>query len=67
METTLVSRRSFLRASVIAGGGMMLAYYVEPLEKALAAPQFGPPVNLLPSSFITIAPDGIVTLVAKNP
>jgi isoquinoline 1-oxidoreductase subunit beta len=67
MQTTLVSRRSFLRASAIAGGGMLLAYYVEPLEKALAAPQFGPPVTLLPSSFITIAPDGAITLMAKNP
>jgi isoquinoline 1-oxidoreductase subunit beta len=67
METTLVSRRSFLRASVIAGGGMMLAYYVEPLEKVLAAPQFGPPVTLLPASFITITPDGAITLIAKNP
>jgi isoquinoline 1-oxidoreductase subunit beta len=67
MQTTLVSRRSFLRASAIAGGGMLLAYYVEPLEKALAAPQFGPNVTLLPSSFITIAPDGMVTLIAKNP
>jgi isoquinoline 1-oxidoreductase subunit beta len=66
METTLVSRRSFLRASVIAGGGMMLAYYVEPLEKVLAA-QFGPPVTLLPASFITIAPDGTINLIAKNP
>ena len=66
METTLVSRRSFLRASVIAGGGMMLAYYVEPLEKVLAA-QFGPPVTLLPASFITIAPDGSITIIAKNP
>src|ERR1700728_2547160 len=67
METTLVSRRSFLRASVIAGSGMMLAYYVEPLEKVLAAPQFGPPVTLLPASFITITPDGVITLIAKNP
>jgi isoquinoline 1-oxidoreductase subunit beta len=66
METTLVSRRSFLRASVIAGGGMMLAYYIEPLEKVLAA-QFGPPVTLLPASFITIAPDGVITIIAKNP
>jgi isoquinoline 1-oxidoreductase subunit beta len=70
--STLVSRRSFLRASVIAGGGMMLAYYVEPLEKALAAAapgaaQFGPPVTLLPSSFISIAPSGEITLMAKNP
>jgi isoquinoline 1-oxidoreductase subunit beta len=67
METTLVSRRSFLRASVIAGGGMMLAYYVEPMEKVLAAAQFGPPVTLLPASFITIAPDGAITIIAKNP
>jgi len=67
METTLVSRRSFLRASVIAGGGMLLAYYVEPLEKALAAPQFGPPTPLLPSAFLKIAPDGVVTIMAKNP
>ncbi len=66
METTLVSRRSFLRASVIAGGGMMLAYYVEPLEKVLAA-QFGPPVTLLPASFITIASNGSITIIAKNP
>jgi isoquinoline 1-oxidoreductase beta subunit len=67
METTLISRRTFLRASVIAGGGMMLAYYVEPLETVLAAPQFGPPVTLLPASFITITPDGVITLIAKNP
>jgi isoquinoline 1-oxidoreductase subunit beta len=67
METTLVGRRSFLRASVIAGGGMLLAYYVEPLEKVLAAAQFGPPVTLLPASFITIAPDGTITIIAKNP
>ena len=66
METTLVSRRSFLRASVLAGGGMMLAYYVEPLEKVLAA-QFGPPVTLLPASFITIASNGSITIIAKNP
>ena len=65
METTLVSRRSFLRATAIAGGGMMLALYVEPVEKVFA--QFGPPVALLPASFIKIAPDGIVTIVAKNP
>ncbi|MGO9589021.1 MAG: molybdopterin cofactor-binding domain-containing protein [Candidatus Acidiferrales bacterium] len=62
----MMSRRSFLRATALAGGGMMLALYIEPVEKVLAA-QFGPPVTLLPASFITIAPDGIVTLIAKNP
>jgi isoquinoline 1-oxidoreductase subunit beta len=64
METTLVSRRSFLRATALAGGGMLLASYIEPI-KVLA--QFGPPTPLLPASFIRIAPDGIVTIIAKNP
>src|SRR5690348_6461357 len=66
METTLVSRRSFLRVTALAGGGMLLASYVEPFGKVLAA-QFGPPVTLVPASFIRIAPDGVVTIVAKNP
>jgi isoquinoline 1-oxidoreductase subunit beta len=60
-----MNRRAFLRATALAGGGMMLAYYIEPAANVLA--QFGPPVTLLPVSFITIAPDGIVTLIAKNP
>jgi isoquinoline 1-oxidoreductase subunit beta len=60
-----MNRRSFLRATALAGGGMLLALYIEPVEKVLA--QFGPPVTLLPTSFISIAPDGIVTIIAKNP
>src|SRR6516162_8656980 len=61
-----ISRRSFLRATALAGGGMVLAYYIEPMQKVLAA-QFGPPVTLLPTSFIAIASDGTVTIIAKNP
>src|SRR5579862_7635006 len=66
METTLVSRRSFLRVTALAGGGMLLASYLEPITEVLAA-QFGPPVTLVPASFIRIAPDGVVTIMAKNP
>ena len=62
----VMNRRAFLRASALAGGGVMLAYYIEPVAKVMAA-QFGPPVTLLPASFITITPDGIITLIAKNP
>ena len=65
METTLVSRRSFLRVTALAGGGMLLASYIEPVAKVLA--QFGPQAPLLPASFISIAPDGIITIIAKNP
>ncbi len=61
----LMTRRSFFRVSAIAGGGMLLAYYAEPVTKMLA--QGFRQERLLPSSFITIAPDGIATIMAKNP
>jgi len=65
---TLLDRRGFLRASALTGGGMLLAYYVEPVTKALAqAPQAPPPVTLTPAAFIRVAPDGIVTIMGKNP
>ena len=38
METTLVSRRSFLRVTALAGGGMLLASYLEPITEVLAGP-----------------------------
>jgi isoquinoline 1-oxidoreductase beta subunit len=63
-----IGRRSFLRVSAVAGGGMLLAAYIEPVEKALAqAPQGPPPAVLTPNSFIRISPQGIVTITAKNP
>jgi isoquinoline 1-oxidoreductase beta subunit len=60
-----VSRRSFLRVSALTGGGMMLALHLDPAD-ALA--QFGAPAApLSPLAFITIAPDGAVTIMSKNP
>ncbi len=62
---TKIGRRSFLRVSAVAGGGLLLAYYADPVEKALAQ---GPPVaTLTPSAFLRISRDGIVTITAKNP
>ena len=63
---TLVSRRSFLRVSALVGGGMLVACYIEPVEKVLAQGPGAQPA-LLPTSFIRIAPDGIATIMAKNP
>jgi isoquinoline 1-oxidoreductase subunit beta len=60
-----MDRRSFFRVSAIAGGGLLLAYYAKPIEHILA--QGFPQAHLVPSSFISIAPDGIVTIMAKNP
>lgn len=62
-----MDRRSFLRVTALAGGGFILASYVEPVAGVLAQGPMGPPPALLPSSFIHVAPDGIVTILAKNP
>ena len=62
-STATLGRRSFLRVSALAGGGMLLAVYFDP--KLLG--QNPPPVTLQPNAFIRIAPDGIVTITAKNP
>src|SRR5437660_2663885 len=65
---TPVGRRSFLRASAVAGGGLLISAYIDPAEKLFAqAPQSPTPAILTPNAFIKIAPDGIVTITAKNP
>ncbi|HXE12285.1 MAG TPA: molybdopterin cofactor-binding domain-containing protein, partial [Bryobacteraceae bacterium] len=59
-----VSRRSFLQASLLSGGGLMVGIYVsQPELTAQGRPQ--PPFDV--KAFIQIAPDGTVTLVARNP
>jgi isoquinoline 1-oxidoreductase subunit beta len=60
-----MDRRSFFRVSAMVGGGMLLAYYIEPVNKVLGQ-GFRQP-RLLPASFIKISPDGIATIMAKNP
>lgn len=59
-------RRTFLKISALAGGGLMVAAYIEPLTGfAPQGRQPAPPLE--PNAFVTIAPDGKVTLVGKNP
>jgi isoquinoline 1-oxidoreductase beta subunit len=65
MTTAALSRRNFLRISAIAGGGVMIASYFEPLDVFAQIPVTNPPLTA--GAFITIAANGIVTLVAKNP
>ena len=57
------SRRFFLKATAVAGGGLLL-HAMLPLPVHAAAGVAAPaPLN----AFIRIAPDGIVTIMSKNP
>lgn len=65
MKTRSINRRAFLQVTAVAGGGMLLGLYFKP--SAFAQNQQPAPVVPAPNNFIRIAPDGIVTIVAKNP
>ena len=71
MTTSLnapVDRRSFLRVTALAGGGMLLGSYLRLGDTAEAhAATTGGAAETALGNFVRITPDGIVTIIAKNP
>ena len=55
-----IGRRAFLRATALAGGGLLLSFH-RASEAMAQAPA------LSANAFIRVAPDGVVTIMAKNP
>jgi isoquinoline 1-oxidoreductase beta subunit len=67
MDTNVrVNRRQFLGVSAVAGGGILLSTYLEPLNAAESWAA-KPATDFAPNAFIRITPDGVVTIIAKNP
>jgi isoquinoline 1-oxidoreductase beta subunit len=66
MNTTM-NRRAFLRVTAIAGGGMLVATYLDPVTRVFAQGQQAPPVGFVPNAFVKITADNVVTIIAKNP
>jgi isoquinoline 1-oxidoreductase beta subunit len=70
--TKMLSRRTFLRVSAIAGGGLVVAMHLDPLAEPVAElfaqgpPGFTPP-KFLATAFVKIPASGPVTIMAKNP
>ena len=65
-----VDRRQFLRVSALAGGGLLLGTMLDATGAAqLFAADLTPGSagEFAPNAFIRLAPDGSVTIVAKNP
>src|SRR5438477_5335504 len=61
-----LDRRSFLKVSALAGGGMLIGIYTEPelLSQQRGAPA---PTPVNPATYITVHPDNTFTIIAKNP
>ena len=66
MTTALLNRRSFIKVSAYAGGGMLVALQLEPAE-LLAQGFGGPQADPQAWAFVKIQPDNKVTIVNKNP
>ena len=63
MSTASVSRRNFLRVSMIAGGGMLVGFSTLGNDEKQEID--GTPFS--PSAYIKISPDGTITMMAPNP
>src|SRR5262245_52857450 len=59
-----IGRRSFLKVTALAGGGMLLSLY---WKSADVEAQFGNDPAPVPSAYFRIAADGTITIVAKDP
>jgi isoquinoline 1-oxidoreductase subunit beta len=66
MTTALLDRRSFLRVSALAGGGMIVAFQLDPAELFAQGPPGGG-ATFQANAFVKIMPDGKVTIINKNP
>src|SRR5438045_398703 len=67
MKTTTkkLDRRSFMKFSALAGGGMLLSFYADPL--LAQGPPAAAPTPINPNTYIKVHPDNTFTIIAKNP
>ncbi len=59
-----IGRRSFLKVTALAGGGMLVSFYWKPVR---VSAQFGLDPAPVPSAYFRIAGDGTATIMAKDP
>ncbi len=60
-----MERRRFLRVSAVAGGGLLFASRLDVLVGDVFAADAS--ADFVPNAYIRLTPDGIATIIAKNP
>src|ERR1035437_5380270 len=65
-----LDRRTFLRQSAVGSGSLLLGFYLQPVGAADAvgkATSLTGAVRFKPNAFISISPQGIITIISKQP
>jgi isoquinoline 1-oxidoreductase beta subunit len=65
-----MDRRTFLKVSAVSGGGFLLACHLPGFADALAGQAAAAPAPapaFIPTAFVRVTADGVVTITAKNP
>src|SRR4030095_13419628 len=66
-ERSTLTRRAFLKAGALAGGGLLVGTYLRFGPESAVAESAPATADGLPSNaFITISPSGAVTIIAPN-
>jgi len=63
MAPFTVDRRAFLKVTASVGGGILLSACIDPRTQTAGAQS----TLFEPNAYIRLSPDGMVTIVAKNP
>ena len=67
-SASALDRRGFLKVTALAGGGFALGYCLQPVSALAQGAALDDTTRVFtPNPFIKITPDGVVTIVAKNP
>jgi len=67
IETKQLDRRSFIKVSALAGGGMLIGFYTGSEAVAQRGGQAVQATPIVPSTYIKVHPDNTFTIMAKNP
>lgn len=67
MLSASIDRRNFLKLSASATGGLLIAYYAEPLEYLVAQAPPANNQNFVATAFVHVSRDNVFTITAKNP